>query len=103
MNDDELLHTPSFSKLAAVCDCDRGSLRGIRDRDPRFPRQTAQGWSAGAVKLFLYIRELEKLTDSDYRDHCAEMEMSPPGPGARLAMIEFLWTCIEKFQAIGNR
>ena len=95
MNDDDISFTPSFSRLAAICDCDRGTLRAIRDRDERFPKQGAQGWCVPATKLLLGIRRYERMTDTDYADFCAEYEMPKPGPDGRQEAIGFLLGCMK--------
>lgn len=95
MNDTDVDFTLSFSKLAAICEVDRGTLRSIRDRDSRFPAPVTTGWSIGAVKLLLAIRRFEKMSDADYAEYCEEYELSPPAKGARQETIRFFLDCME--------
>lgn len=67
MNDLPPDYVPSFSRLAAALGVSRGQLHDIRLRDDRFPKQTRSGWPVYGVAAFLHLRDLERMTDEDFR------------------------------------
>jgi hypothetical protein len=69
----ETLYASTYTALAGRLGEDRNSIaRALAE--PNAPQKTRRGWSVQAVRDFLFVRRLAKMTDADFVALCQQVE-----------------------------
>ena len=72
----EPLFANTYTALAGRLDEDRSAIARALS-EPSAPQKTRRGWSVQAVRDFLFIRRLEKMTDAAFQVMCHSVESEP--------------------------
>ena len=72
----ENLYAGTYTQLAGQLDEDRNSIARVL-AEPNSPQKTRRGWSVQAVRDYLFIRRIEKMSDPDFDAMCHSVEGEP--------------------------
>lgn len=84
----EPLYAATYTALAGRLDEERHTLaRALAE--PSAPKKGKRGWSVQAVRDYLFLRRLRKMTDAAFQELCSEVEHGSTEAGELSALADF--------------
>ena len=81
----ETPYASTYTALAGRLDEDRNAIARALS-EPSAPKKGKRGWSVQAVRDYLFIRRLEKMSDPDFEAMCHSVEGEDMTPGERMQL-----------------